>query len=50
MEASTRQPVDQAKLEAFVGRMIDDVGSAVFVALVLIGDRVGLYRALDAAR
>jgi len=37
---------DEAKLHAFVGKMIGDVGATLSGALVLIGDRLGLYRAL----
>ncbi|MCE9546995.1 MAG: methyltransferase domain-containing protein [Planctomycetia bacterium] len=38
---------DPKKLEAFVGRMIKDLGAAAAGALVIIGDRLGLYRALS---
>jgi 2-polyprenyl-3-methyl-5-hydroxy-6-metoxy-1,4-benzoquinol methylase len=42
----TRPPVDQARLEEFMGRAIGDLGATVSAALVVIGDRLGLYRAL----
>ena len=38
--------VDEAKLDAFVGKVLGDLGGALSVALVRIGDRLGLYRAL----
>ena len=39
------QGIDQAKLEAFVGKGISDFGAALSSALVVIGDKLGLYRA-----
>jgi 2-polyprenyl-3-methyl-5-hydroxy-6-metoxy-1,4-benzoquinol methylase len=44
MDAATR--IDEDKLNAFMGRMLDDVGAAASAALVLVGDRLGLFRAL----
>jgi hypothetical protein len=38
--------LDEAKLNAFVGKMIGDIGATLTGALVIIGDRLGLYRAL----
>jgi len=38
--------LDQAKLEAFVGKMATDMGAAAAGALIVIGDRLGLYRGL----
>src|SRR6476660_127301 len=40
------RPIDEGKLNAFMGRMLDDLGGAVSSALVLIGDRLGLFKAL----
>lgn len=49
MSASTATPtVDESKLNAFVGRMLDDLGAATSAALVLVGDRLGLFTALSA--
>ncbi len=39
--------IDEAKLNAFVGKMLGDIGSAISAVLVRMGDRNGLYRALD---
>jgi 2-polyprenyl-3-methyl-5-hydroxy-6-metoxy-1,4-benzoquinol methylase len=38
--------VDEAKLHAFMGKMVGDMGAALSGALVLIGDKLGLYKAL----
>ena len=38
--------VDQSKLEAFQGKMVGDMGAAVSAALVIVGDKLGLYKAL----
>ncbi|HLY44930.1 MAG TPA: class I SAM-dependent methyltransferase [Stellaceae bacterium] len=40
--------VDEAKLHQFVGQMLADLGGAASVALVRIGDELGLYKALHA--
>ncbi len=39
-------PFDEAKMHAFVGKMVGEVGAALTGALVVVGDRLGLYRAL----
>src|SRR5690242_19105949 len=38
--------VDTAKLDAFMGKMLADMGAAASGALVLVGDKLGLYKAL----
>lgn len=38
---------DPAKLDAFVGKMLSDLGAAFIVPLVRIGDELGLYRVLQ---
>ncbi|MBV9017939.1 MAG: SAM-dependent methyltransferase, partial [Alphaproteobacteria bacterium] len=38
--------VDEAKLQQFIGHMLSDLGGAASVALVHIGDELGLYKAL----
>ena len=42
-------PLDGAKLEQFVFRAVDEDGATLNAALVVIGDRLGLYRALAGA-
>ena len=36
--------MDEAKLNQFVGRVLSDLGGAASVALVRIGDQLGLYK------
>src|SRR5262245_38150351 len=43
------QTIDQAKLEAFVGKGVNDSGTMLSAALVVIGDKLGLWRALAGA-
>jgi SAM-dependent methyltransferase len=43
---STTQAIDETKLNEFMGRFVGDLGSAMSAALVVIGDRLGLYRAM----
>ena len=43
---TTVQTIDQAKLDDFMGRFVGDLGAALSAALVVIGDRLGLYRAM----
>ena len=40
------QQPDQDKLNAFLGRMVGDLGSVATGALVLLGDRLGLFKAM----
>jgi SAM-dependent methyltransferase len=44
--STTASAVDQAKLDEFMGRFVGDLGAALSAALVVIGDRLGLYRAM----
>ena len=39
--------IDDAKLQQFIGKMLGDLGATTTAALVIVGDRTGLYRALD---
>jgi 2-polyprenyl-3-methyl-5-hydroxy-6-metoxy-1,4-benzoquinol methylase len=41
--------IDEDKLNAFMGRAVGDIGAAMSAALVLIGDELGLYKAMAAA-
>jgi SAM-dependent methyltransferase len=40
--------LDTTKLESLLGTMVNEMGAAANAALVLIGDKLGLYRALAA--
>lgn len=42
----TTPAIDQAKLEEFVGRFAQDLGAVLHAATVLVGDKLGLYRAM----
>jgi SAM-dependent methyltransferase len=50
-EISTQSPAttDEAKLNAFIGKAVDDWGTLTSAALVVIGDKLGLYQALAEA-
>jgi SAM-dependent methyltransferase len=41
--------VDEGRLEALMGRAVADMGAAVSAPLVLIGERLGLYKAMAGA-
>jgi SAM-dependent methyltransferase len=43
---STNDTIDEAKLNEFMGRFVGDLGATISAALVVIGDRLGLYRAM----
>jgi 2-polyprenyl-3-methyl-5-hydroxy-6-metoxy-1,4-benzoquinol methylase len=49
MTTSKAFAVDDAKLEAFVGQAVTDMGAAISGLLLHIGDRLGLYRAMAGA-
>src|SRR5690348_16588801 len=38
--------VDKAKLDEFMGKAVGDLGAAFHAGLVVIGDKLGLYKAL----
>lgn len=48
-ETTTAPPVDEAKLMEFLGRIVVDAGATLAASLVVIGDKLGLYRALGEA-
>ena len=41
----TREP-DADRLNAFLGQMIGDLGATLSAGLVLLGDQLGIYRAM----
>jgi 2-polyprenyl-3-methyl-5-hydroxy-6-metoxy-1,4-benzoquinol methylase len=48
--ATTESPtIDEAKLEAFAGQAVTDMGAPISGLLLHIGDRLGLYRAMAGA-
>jgi SAM-dependent methyltransferase len=46
---TTTMTVNQDALQAFVGKAVDEFGAIVSAALVVIGDKLGLYRAMAGA-
>src|SRR5215472_4358410 len=50
MTATLQTPAfDEAKLNAFMGRAVQDMGAALHASLVIIGDKLGLYKAMAGA-
>src|SRR5271166_2619202 len=45
IELPSRAP-EPEKLNAFVGKMLGDLGAAASAVLIIIGDKLGLYREL----
>ncbi len=46
---STTQQIDEAALETFMGKAVTDMGAIISAPLFLIGDRLGLYKAMAGA-
>ena len=44
--STTTTAIDEQRLEEFMHRFVGDLGAAMSAALVVIGDRLGLYRAM----
>jgi len=44
--SKTVQEIDQKKLEGLLGRVVNDFGATISSALAVVGDKLGLYRAL----
>ncbi len=42
--------MDETKMMEFVGKAVDDVGAVLGGAMVVIGDKLGLYRSMAGAR
>jgi SAM-dependent methyltransferase len=40
------QPVDTDRLNAFLGKFVNDLGASVHAGMVVIGEKLGLYKAL----
>ena len=40
------RPVNEQKLNGLLGQAVNDMGAAMYAALIVIGDRLGLYRAM----
>jgi SAM-dependent methyltransferase len=46
METAITATPDMSKLNAFIGQFVTDLGAAVHAGMVVIGERLGLYKAL----
>ena len=47
MSATAQVPVlDMNKLNTFIGQFVMDLGAAVHAGMVVIGEKLGLYKAL----
>ncbi|MGB2634116.1 MAG: methyltransferase domain-containing protein [Candidatus Acidiferrum sp.] len=46
MTAAPHQALDMNKLNAFIGQFVGDLGAAVHAGMVVIGEKLGLYKAL----
>ncbi len=49
MTTQTTRPLDEERLGAFVGQILGELGSTLNAALVVTGDRLGLYKAMAGA-
>lgn len=49
MSSAATQPLDPEKLHAFVMKAVGEMGAAMNAALILVGDKVGLYKAMAGA-
>lgn len=48
MSSSPRPALDMDKLNAFIGQFVGDLGATVHAGMVVIGEKLGLYKALAA--
>jgi len=46
MSTAPRSTLDMDKLNAFIGRFVGDLGAAVHAGMVVIGEKLGLYKTL----
>ena len=47
--APSQTTLDQGKVQEFFGKVVQDVAATLHAGLVLIGDKLGLYRAMAGA-
>ncbi|HYL99570.1 MAG TPA: class I SAM-dependent methyltransferase [Blastocatellia bacterium] len=45
-EAQSHAQIDESKLNAFMGQAVADMGASMHAVLILLGDRLGLYKAM----
>ncbi|MGA7626588.1 MAG: class I SAM-dependent methyltransferase [Candidatus Acidiferrales bacterium] len=49
MSAASAQPLNEAKLHQFMMKAVGEMGAAMNTALILVGDKLGLYKAMSGA-
>lgn len=49
MSASAPLPVNEAKLREFMMKAVGEMGAAMNAALIIVGDKLGLYKAMAGA-
>lgn len=49
MATTAQQPIDESKLHAFLGQAIGEMGAAMNAALIVLGEKLGLYKAMAGA-
>jgi SAM-dependent methyltransferase len=49
MSTAIPQPVNEAKLHEFVMKAVGEMGAAMNAALIIVGDKLGLYKAMAGA-
>jgi hypothetical protein len=49
MSTTMTEPMNEAKLHEFVMKAVGEMGAAMNAALILVGDKVGLYKGMAAA-
>src|SRR3984957_3277222 len=47
--SASAQPVNETKLHEFMMKAVGEMGAAMNTALILIGDKLGLYKAMAGA-
>jgi SAM-dependent methyltransferase len=49
MSTAAPQPINEAKLHEFMMKAVGEMGAAINTALILVGDKLGLYKAMAGA-
>src|SRR6185503_21159813 len=49
VERMATNAIDEAKLEAFMGQAVTDMGAIISAPLFVIGEKLGLYKAMAGA-
>lgn len=49
MATPAQLPIDESKLNAFIGQALGEMGAAMNAALIVLGDKLGIYKAMAGA-